>query len=488
MSRDHPYEDWQPVIGLEIHTQLNTRTKLFSRAPNRFGCEPNTNISFVDTAQPGSLPVLNREAVKKAVTLGLAVGARIARYSRFDRKSYFYPDCPRNYQITQFDYPIILGGEIETEVSGQLKKFSIEHAHIEDDAGMLKHFNTFAGVDFNRAGVPLIEIVSKPCMHSPKDAVAYAMAIKAVLEYTDVSDCNMEEGGLRMDVNISVRKKNETILRNRIEIKNMNSFANMEMAIESEIKRQIGLYTAHPDKDWDELIPKGTFRFDLESKQTIMLRKKESHDDYRYFPEPDLPPVFISDEYINEIQANLPELPRQRFARYTEKLGLSHYNASLLVDNKALCDQYEEGLKHTKNAASLCNWLTVEFVGRLKERDATLNSLGISIEHIAELVALIDAGTITGKIAKAVADIMVESPGKSPTQIVEENPDFKPISDLSAIEPMVDQVLAENPDSIELFKSGRDKAFNYMVGQVMKLCKGKANPTVVRDLLLKKIK
>ncbi|MCI5053123.1 MAG: Asp-tRNA(Asn)/Glu-tRNA(Gln) amidotransferase subunit GatB [Simkaniaceae bacterium] len=480
MDLDHIYENWQPVIGLEIHTQLNTRTKMYSRAANAFGCEPNTNIGIVDTGQPGSLPVVNREAVRKAIVFGLAVGAKIAPYSRFDRKSYFYPDNPRNYQVTQFDHPIVIGGEVETE----LGTFQIEHAHLEDDSGMLKHFNTFAGVDYNRAGVPLIEIVSMPCMHSPKDAVAYATSIKAILEYAGVSDCNMEEGGLRMDVNISVRKHGEKGFRNRIEIKNMNSFTNMELAIEAEIKRQVQEYTAHPDKRPEEIIAQGTYRYDLESNRTVMLRAKESSEDYRYFPEPDLPPIFLTNEYIEEVRSNLPELPRSRYKRYIEQYELSEYNARLLINDKALCDQYEEGLKHAKNAKMLCNWLTVEFVGRYKELGKPIE---VSIQNIAELVNLIDTKVINGKIAKKIADIMIAHPEKKPQAIVDENPDFKPIDDLSSIEPIVDQVLADNPSSITDFKAGKDKAFQYLVGQVMKATRGKANPEIVRDLITKKI-
>jgi aspartyl-tRNA(Asn)/glutamyl-tRNA(Gln) amidotransferase subunit B len=264
---DIAYELWQPVIGLEIHVQLNTKSKLFSRAPNRFGDEPNTNISDVCTGQPGTLPVLNKEAVRKAVQFGCAVHAKVAHFSKFDRKSYFYPDSPRNFQITQFDQPIVIGGTVTADVEGETKHFFINRAHLEDDAGMLKHFSTFAGVDYNRAGVPLIEIVSEPCIHSPKEAVAYATAIKAIMEYLEASDCNMEEGSLRVDANISVRLKTEKTLRNKIEIKNMNSFSNMEMALESEIRRQIRLYTMHPHEDPSKVINKGTYRFDPEKKR-----------------------------------------------------------------------------------------------------------------------------------------------------------------------------------------------------------------------------
>jgi aspartyl-tRNA(Asn)/glutamyl-tRNA(Gln) amidotransferase subunit B len=482
------YQDWEPIIGLEIHVQLNTKSKLFSRAPNRFGDEPNTNISAVCTGQPGSLPVLNKEAVKKAVQFGCAVNAHIAPFSKFDRKSYFYPDSPRNFQITQFDQPIIIGGVVTVDIEGQTKHFKINRAHLEDDAGMLKHFTTFAGVDYNRAGVPLIEIVSEPCMHSPKDAVTYAMAVKAIMEYLDASDCNMEEGSLRIDANISVRKKREKELRPKVEIKNMNSFSNMEMALEAEIRRQIRLYTLKPHEHHSLAIRKGTYRFDVEKKETILMREKEEADDYRYFPEPDLVPIVLTEAFIESIRKDLPELPHQRYKRYVSELKLPEYAASQLVNDKSLSDYFEEALQLCPNARSLCNWLTVEFAGRLKERATTLQKLGIKSEQIAKLINMIDKGTITGKIAKAVADEMVLHPEKDCEVIVKENPDFQPVSDISSIEPLVDQVLSEHPQSIADFRAGKDKAFAFLVGQVMKLCKGKASPSIVNDLLNKKLK
>lgn len=475
--------EWEAIIGLEIHVQLNTKSKLFSAAPNRFGSEPNTNIGVVCTGQPGSLPVLNQEAVRKAVQFGCAVNAKIATVSTFDRKSYFYPDSPRNFQITQYENPIIVGGGVEAAVGDEIKTFGIHHAHLEDDAGMLKHFTTFAGVDYNRAGVPLLEIVSEPCMHSAKDAVAYATSIKAIMEYIDASDCNMEEGSLRIDCNISVRPKGEKTLRNKVEIKNMNSFHNMEMAIDSEIHRQTALYK----KDPTMVLPKGTYRFDLEKKQTVLMRMKEEADDYRYFPEPDLVPIVLDEAYIREIHATLPELPPQRQSRYIEKLQLSPYSSALLINDKSLCDYFEEALGYCSQPRALCNWITVEFVGRLKESGQTLRSSGITPAHVGELVSLIEQGTITGKIAKLIADEMVAHPSKSPSAIVQENPDYQPVNDLGAIETMVDEVLQENPQSIADFKAGRTKAYAFLVGQVMKKCKGKADPKILNEILTKKL-
>jgi aspartyl-tRNA(Asn)/glutamyl-tRNA(Gln) amidotransferase subunit B len=478
-----PYDEWEPVIGLEIHVQLNTRSKMFGPEPNSFGDEPNVNIGYVDTGQPGALPTINKEAVKKAVRFGLAIDAKINEESLFDRKSYFYPDCPLNFQITQFYKPIIVGGHITTEVEGITKTFEIEHAHLENDSGKLIHFPEFAGVDFNRSGTPLLEIVSRPCIRSPKEAAAYGQAVKAIMEYIDSSYCNMQEGQLRMDANISVRKKGETVLRNKTEIKNMNSFFNMELAIEAEIIRQIDFYIENPGTP----MPSGTYRYDLEKNRTILMRVKESADDYRYFPEPDLPPLVLSKEYIENLKKELPELPRARFKRYLEELSLSEYSASVLVNDKGLCEEFESGLKKTKNPKAFCNWLTVEFMGRVKESGKTLTEFGIKISDIALLVNLIEENIITGKIAKKVADDMVASPGKCPKAIVEENPDYKPMTDSSLIETLVDKVLSENPDSIVDFKNGRDKAFQHLVGQVMKKCQGKAPPELVRDLLIKKL-
>jgi len=481
------YDLWQPVIGLEVHIQLNTKTKLFSSAPNRFGDEPNTNITDVCTGQPGTLPVLNKEVLKKAVQLGLALKSNISPFSRFDRKSYFYPDSPRNFQITQFDHPIILGGTISADVEGVTKSFAVNRAHIEDDAGMLKHFSTFAGVDYNRAGVPLIEVVSEACIHSSKEAVAYATALRAIMEYIDASDCNMEEGSLRFDANISVRLKTETTLRNKIEIKNMNSFHNMEMAIDSEIKRQIRLYSENPDADPKTIIQGGTYRFDLEKKETVLMRKKEAAEDYRYFPEPDLPPVFISASFIEEIKKDLPELPHERFKRYTEQLSLSQAAASTLINDRQMCLYFERAYASCPHAKNLCNWLIVEFTGRIKDSGRTLQAIGILPEHVASLVNMIEDGTITGKIAKCVADDMILSPGKDCRLIVKENPDYQPLQDTSSIEALIDQVLSENSQSVTDYKAGKTKAFAFLIGQVMKLCKGKASPTMVNEILTKKL-
>lgn len=481
------HEKWEAVIGLEIHAELNTKSKLFSMAPNRFGDEPNTNITEVCTGMPGALPVLNKEAVKKAVQFGCAINATISKFSKFDRKSYFYPDSPRNFQITQYSEPIILGGTVIAEVNGEEMAFAVNRVHLEDDAGMLKHFTNFAGVDYNRAGVPLIEIVSEPCIHSPREAVAYAMAVKAILQYIDASDCNMEEGSLRVDANISVRPIGEKTLRGKIEIKNMNSFSNMELALESEIKRQIKEYTSNGEKPQHQVIQQATYRWDPDKKQTVLMRTKEQAEDYRYFPEPDLVPIVLTDAYIEEIRTALPELPLQRERRYVKQLGLSAHSAFVLTSDKPLADYFEQALKLCPNARSLCNWLTIEFAGRFKDSGKSMLTCGIAPAQVAKLVNMIDNGVITGRIAKSVADDMLAQPEKDVEQIVAENPDYLPVHDTGEIESLVDKVVLENPQSIVDYKAGRDKAFGFLVGQVMKLSRGKASPQVVNDLLKKKI-
>jgi aspartyl-tRNA(Asn)/glutamyl-tRNA(Gln) amidotransferase subunit B len=345
------------------------------------------------------------------------------------------------------------------------------------------HFSEFTGVDFNRSGAPLIEIVSDPCMHSPKQAAAYASAIHSILEYIESSDCNMQEGHLRMDANISVRIKGEKGLRAKAEIKNMNSFANMELAIESEILRQIAFYKDNPDKS----IKTGTYRFDLEKQKTILMRAKESAEDYRYFPEPDLPPLVLEKAFINQIKDSLPELPAVKKHRFIKTLGLSEYFTDLLIADKALCDFFESGLQSAKNPKTYCNWVVVEFTARANQINKHIKDLGISSTNIAFLVNLIEEGKITGKMAKEIADLMIQFPEKRPKDIAESNSRFKPMSDTAALLEIIDKVVKENPESILDFKNGKDKAFQYLVGEVMKKTKGTASPPLVKDLIIKKI-
>jgi len=469
--------EYEAVIGLEIHVELNTKSKLFSRARNHFGDEPNTNIGVVCTGQPGALPVINKEAIRKAIQLGLAIDAEVQTYSRFDRKSYFYPDSPRNFQITQFTHPIIKGGKVVAEVDGVEKTFTVRGAHLEDDAGMLKHFSSFAGVDYNRAGVPLIEIVSDPCIHTPEEAAAYAMSLKAILQYLDVSDCNMEEGSLRMDANISIREKGEKTLRNKIEIKNMNSFNFLTLALHAEIKRQIKIYSE------GGTVTPSTYRWDAEKGQTVLMRKKEMNEDYRYFPEPDLVPIVLTKEIIEEERKHLPELPRAREKRYIDTLGLSLHHAFLLTAEKRLADYFDNALSVTNNAKSLCSWILVEFPGRFKEQGKDLIDSGIAAESVGELVKLVDDGKITGKMAKSVADEMVLKPHLKPSEIIHGNPAYQTVGSADQLSPIIQEVLQQNLQSVADFKQGKDKAFAFLVGQVMKKTQGKADPTMVNQLL-----
>jgi aspartyl-tRNA(Asn)/glutamyl-tRNA(Gln) amidotransferase subunit B len=482
---------WEVTIGLEIHIELTTNRKMFSPSQNRFGDEPNTNIHYVCTGQPGALPRVNQGAVDAAILLGAALNATVATYSRFDRKSYFYPDSPRNFQITQLEHPILLGGEISTEVEGKSKQFKINRAHLEDDAGMLKHFTSFTGVDYNRAGVPLIEVVSEPCMHSAADAVAYATTIRSIALYLGISDCNMEEGSLRIDANVSVRRKGEEMLRPKVEVKNMNSFNNLAEAINYEIERQITAYTHAPTLDHVKAIAVGTYRWDAEARQTKLMRKKEVAEDYRYFPEPNLLPIRLTPEYIAQVQKTLPELPNAKKARYIQTLGLTPYSADLLIADKKLADYYESGLAHCNNPRALCNWITVEFAGRVKELGKEIYQTPLTSTLIAKLVTMIDQGRLTGKIAKAVADEMVEkmSSGESidPEVIQKSNPAYETLGDTGLVEKIVDEVLEKNPQSIADYKAGRERAFGFLVGQVMKQCQGKAIPEVVNTLLKDKI-
>lgn len=473
--------NWQAVIGLEIHCQLNTKSKLFSSDLNQFGDEPNHNIDALSTGQPGTLPVLNKEAVRKAVAFGCAIGSEIASFSKFDRKSYFYPDLPDGYQITQQDKPIVKGGAIKAFVGGELLSFEVERAHLENDTGMLKHFSNFTGIDYNRAGSALIEIVSTPCIHSADAAVAYAKAVRAIMLYLDASDCSMEEGSLRIDANISVRPMGSIELRTKTEMKNLNSFNYLHKAISFEIERQIALYTQNPN----EPLNSATFRWDVATQKTVRLRDKNTTEDYRFFPEPNLPPLVLSEAYINEIRSNLPELPTARLMRYTKDLDLPWDIAELLTHDHLLADYFESALKSGENARQIANWIASEFAGRLKE--TPIYKSGIEPAHIAELVMLIEERVITGKIAKLVADDMIKNQGQSPKAIVDANSDYQLLEDSAAIESAVDTVLLENPDSIEKLKSGRDRAFGFLVGQVMKKTGGKADPKLVNELLRSKL-
>ena len=476
-------EGWEPVIGIEIHAELNTATKLFSSDVNRFGDEPNINISEVSVGLPGSLPVLNKEAVRKAIRFGLAVKGEVQLWSRFDRKSYFYPDCPRNFQITQFDFPVVRGGSVTGLLNGDEKQFAINRIQLEDDAGMLKHFTSFAGVDFNRAGVPLIEIVSEACMRSSREAVVYCQTIRSILDYIDASDCNMEEGSLRFDVNVSVRKVGEDFFRNRIEIKNLNSFNYLELAVEHEIERQIALYEASPGKDPGEVIEQATYRWDTTRCETVLMRTKENAEDYRYFPDPDLLPLVLTKEDVEREMELLPELPLEKERRFVREFGLSAQHSYFLTSEKKLADYFEEAIRAYPQPKLIANWILVEFGGRLKEKGISVWKSGIHPSDIAELVRMIQEGVLTSKTAKGVADEMVLTPGVAPHVIVEKNPAFRPFSDVAKLQEIVVEVVRENEQSIKDVIGGRDRAFAFLVGQVMKKTKGAAEPDLVNRFL-----
>lgn len=478
MSEFNP--KWQSVIGLEIHCQLNTETKLFSSARSHYGDEPNHNIDPLSTGQPGTLPMINKAAVDKAIAFGCAIEAEVALFSKFDRKSYTYPDLPDGYQITQNDEPIIRGGAVETLVDGKLKSFELERAHLENDTGMLKHFSSFTGIDYNRAGSALVEIVTTPCIHSPEEAMAFAKAVRAIMHYLDASDCNMEEGSLRIDANISVRPVGSSELRNKTEMKNLNSFNYLGKAIRFEIERQIAFYEADPEAS----LPSATYRWDAVRSEPIRMRDKNSAMDYRFFPEPNLPPLVLAQERIEAIRSRLPELPARKLLRYTEDLGLSFEHAELICSDRKLAEYFEKALEMRSAPTQIAAWMTTEFAGRLK--GTPIYDSTIMPAHVAELTELIETGAITGKMAKAIADEMVSDP-KSPKAIVKANPDYQPLTDTGETEALIDAVLAENPDSIALFKSGRERAFGFMVGQVMKKSGGKANPKLVSELLRAKL-
>lgn len=476
---------WEAVIGLEVHVELKTESKLFSVAPNRFGDAPNSNITEVCSGQPGALPVLNEEAVYKAVLFGAAVNAKIAKRSSFDRKSYFYPDSPRNFQITQFYEPIIEGGTIICDVEGEQKEFAINHAHLEDDAGMLKHFPGYALVDYNRAGVPLLEIVSKPCIHSPKQAAAYASSIRAIMLYVGSSDCNMEEGSMRMDANVSVRPKGERGLRTKTEIKNLNSFYNMEKALEAEINRQIRCYCQDPDKDPSTIIQQATYRWDAEKKENQLMRRKESSEDYRYFPEPDLPELVVQDALIEKAKKSIPELPYKKEKRYIKDYNLKATSAKQISLDKMLANFFEEGLNHCKDPIALSNWILVEFAGRLEGRP--IYESGLNAANVASLVDMIDKKTITGKIAKKVADEMLANPSKPAHEIIASKPEYQPLNDNAALEKIVDEVLEENPKLLADYIAGKEKVWGFFIGQAMKKSRGKAAPDQLQKIFEEKI-
>ena len=474
--------DFEAVIGLEVHAELSTKTKIFCSCSTEFGAEPNTHVCPICMALPGALPKLNEKVVEYAVKAGLATNCSIAKDSKNDRKNYFYPDLPKSYQISQYDKPLCNHGYIEIEDDdGNIKKVRILRIHIEEDAGKLNH-NEFSGgslVDLNRAGVPLIEIVSEPDIRSSGEADRYLKKLKSILQYIDVSDCKMEEGSFRADVNVSVHKKGEPF-GTRHEMKNMNSFKSIQRAINYEIESQIS------DIENRNEVKQESMRWDDVAGQTFSMRNKEDAEDYRYFPEPDLVAIKLSDEYINKVKEELPELPESRKKRYVDEIGLSEKDANALVSSKAASDMFEKAGKLCNNYKAVCNWITSDISRILNEKEEEMDNIPFTAEELAELVELIDNGTISSKIGKKVLEELFENP-KSPKKIIEEK-GWIQISDENTIKKVVKDVLDNNPQSIADFKAGKDKALGFLVGQAMKETKGKANPKMLNEMFLEELK
>jgi aspartyl-tRNA(Asn)/glutamyl-tRNA(Gln) amidotransferase subunit B len=473
---------WETVIGLETHVQLSTKTKLFSRASTAFGASPNTNVNLIDCGLPGVLPSVNKEAFYKAIRFGLAIDAKINQTSIFDRKNYFYADLPKGYQITQMDLPIVLGGSIEILLDDSAKTINITRAHLEEDAGKSIHdeYEGFSAIDLNRAGTPLLEIVSEPEISSAKEAVAYMKAMHQLVTYLDVSDGNMAQGSLRCDANVSIRKKGDTELGTRTEIKNINSFKFIEKAINFEIKRQIKIL------ENGEKVTQETRLYDSSKDETRPMRSKEFANDYRYFPEPDLLPVIISDQEIQKIRDEFPELPKEKEARYQRELGLSEYDSQIISSSKSMADFFDAAAKKTKNYSLLSNWLIGEISAYLNKEQIDIHASTLTADKVAMLINRIDDQTISGKIGKSIFEEMCVS-GSTPDEIIESK-GLKQISDDGAIEEIIMTVINENPSQVEAYLSGKDKLFGFFVGQVMKLTEGKANPKAVNSILKDKLK
>ena len=473
---------WETVIGLETHVQLSTKTKLFSRASTAFGASPNTNVNLIDCGLPGVLPSVNKEAFFKAIRFGMAVGAQINQTSLFDRKNYFYADLPKGYQITQMDLPIVLGGSIEIILDKLAKTINITRAHLEEDAGKSIHdeFDGFSAIDLNRAGTPLLEIVSEPEISSAKEAVAYMKAMHQLVTYLDVSDGNMAQGSLRCDANVSIRKKGAKELGTRTEIKNINSFKFIEKAINFEIKRQIKIL------ENGEKVTQETRLYDSSKDETRPMRSKEFANDYRYFPEPDLLPVVISDEEIQKIRNEFPELPKEKEARYQDKFGLSAYDSQIISSSKSMAYFFDAAAEKIENYSLLSNWLIGEISAYLNKEQIEIHKSKLTSDNVAMLINRIDDQTISGKIGKSIFEEMCLS-GSTPDEIIESQ-GLKQISDDGAIEEIIMTVISENPSQVKAYLDGKDKLFGFFVGQVMKLTAGKANPKAVNSILKDKLK
>ena len=474
---------WETVIGIETHAQLSTRSKIFSGAPTAFGAAPNTQACGVDIALPGVLPVLNRGAVERAIRFGLAVGAKVNRRSVFARKNYFYPDLPKGYQISQYEIPIVAGGLVAIQLDGAEKRVRLTRAHLEEDAGKSLHedFHGASGIDLNRAGTPLLEIVSEPVMRSAQEAVAYAKVLHALVRWIDICDGNMQEGSFRCDANVSVRPLGSEALGTRCEIKNLNSFRFLERAIEYEVRRQIGVI-----EDGGAIVQE-TRLYDPERDETRPLRTKEDAHDYRYFPDPDLLPLEVSDEWVDEVKAALPELPRAKRERFVTQFGLSAYDAGVLTAGREVADYFETAVSDADATTikQCANWIAGNLSARLNEEGLDIAQSRIVSTQLRGLVDRIVDGTISGKIAKDVFEAMWAGEEDADSVIAARG--LKQISDSGEIERIVDGVIAANPQQAADYRGGKEKAFNSLVGQVMKATKGKANPQQVSEILKRKL-
>ncbi|MFQ3544240.1 Asp-tRNA(Asn)/Glu-tRNA(Gln) amidotransferase subunit GatB [Halobacillus rhizosphaerae] len=472
--------NFETIIGLEVHVELKTDSKIFSPSPNMFGDEPNTNVNPIDLGYPGVLPVLNEEAVNYAMKAAMALNCDIATDTKFDRKNYFYPDNPKAYQISQFDKPIGENGHIEIEVDGVKKKIGITRLHIEEDAGKLTHSDDgYSLVDFNRQGTPLIEIVSEPDIRSPKEAYAYLEALKNIIQYTGVSDCKMEEGSLRCDANLSLRPIGQDEFGVKTEIKNLNSFSFVQKGLEfEEIRQEKVLLTG------GEILQE-TRRYDEQTKETLLMRVKEGSDDYRYFPEPDLVPLHIDEAWKDRIFKEIPELPDARKKRYIEELELPAYDAMVLTNNKELSDFFEETIANDGDIKQASNWLMGEVSAYMNKNQKELSDLALTPQSLAKMTQLLENGTISSKIAKKVFSELVEK-GGDPEKIVKDK-GLVQISDEGQLTEIITKILDANPQSIEDYKNGKDRALGFLVGQVMKETKGQANPPMVNKIILQEM-
>ena len=472
--------NWEVVIGLEVHAQVSSNSKLFSGSATKFGAEPNTQVSLVDSAFPGMLPVINQYCIEQAVKTGLGFNAKINSYSVFDRKNYFYADLPQGYQISQYKNPIVGEGEIILDLPSGTKKIGIERLHLEQDAGKSIHdidpSNTF--VDLNRSGIALMEIVSKPDLRSPEEVNAYIKKLRSIMRYLGTCDGNMQEGSLRADVNVSVRKEGDINLGTRCEIKNVNSIKFMQMAIDYEAKRQVELLENGKSIDQE------TRLFDTKKNETRSMRSKEDAHDYRYFPDPDLLPLKLSDDFINEIKKNIPELPDEKKKRFIEKFNLTPYEATILVSDIETSKYFEEVVKDS-DVKLAANWIIGELFALLNEKNLEITQSPISSRNLSKLINLIKDGTISGKIAKTLFELMLDG-DKDPEILVEEK-GLKQKSDPKELENLIEGVIKDNPDKVAEYKSGKVKLFGFFVGQVMKVSNGTANPQLVNEILKKKL-